>query len=82
MAGRVKDQRANNKHRTGTATVPPKERPNPGRQLIKGKRLDQVIVGANVEAPDPVLEGVACCKHQDPRHDALSRINPQCPAHL
>ena len=41
------------------------QRPQPGQQLLQRERLGQVVVGAGVEALDPVADGVAGGEHQD-----------------
>jgi hypothetical protein len=41
------------------------QRPEPGKQLVEGERLGEVVVGAGVEALDPVAHGVTCGEHQD-----------------
>jgi hypothetical protein len=41
------------------------QRPHAGHQLLIGERLDEVVVGAAVEAPDAVRGGVAGGQHQD-----------------
>src|SRR5437764_8471921 len=38
----------------GAATGPPEQGPYTGQQLIQGERLEQVVVGAGVEAGDPI----------------------------
>ena len=44
---------------------PPKQRAQPGQQLVERERLDDVVVGARVEAGDPVGDLVARGQHQD-----------------
>ena len=41
------------------------QRPQPRQQLLALERLDQVVVGAGVEALDPGLDRVARGQHQD-----------------
>jgi hypothetical protein len=49
----------------------PAERAQSRRQLLEGERLDQIVVGAGVQAPDPVLDGVPRGQHQDREARAL-----------
>jgi len=44
---------------------PPKQGPDAGQQLGVGKRLDQLVVGAAVEPPDPIRRCGASCQKQD-----------------
>ena len=67
--GLVEDDRAGDELRlraTGGRAAPA-ERPEPGRQLLVGERLDEVVVGAGVEPGHPVADRVARGQHQD-RH--------------
>src|SRR6185312_5334342 len=41
------------------------ERANAGKQLGKRKRLGQVVVGADVESTDAVVDSIAGRQHQD-----------------
>ena len=50
--------------------APPQQRPDPGQQLLALEGLDQVVVGAAVEAGDAVLGLGAGGQHQD-RHVAV-----------
>ena len=50
---------------SGVAVRPPEQRPQPREQLLERERLDDVVVGAGVEAVDPVLDGVPGGQHQD-----------------
>src|SRR3954451_13971507 len=43
----------------------PQQRPQPGEQLLAFERLDQVVVGADVEALDAGLQRVPRGEHQD-----------------
>ena len=47
------------------AVAAPQQRAHTGEQLGEGKGLDQVVVGAGVQAVDAVAEPVACGQHQD-----------------
>ena len=49
------------------AASPPKQGPDPGRQFWKSKRLDQVVVRAEVQAEDLVLERVLGRQDEDGR---------------
>ena len=51
-------------HGRAAAVVPPRERPQPGRELQQAERLDQVVVRAGVQAADPVADLVAGGEHQ------------------
>ena len=50
---------------------PPAERPDAGEQLREGERLGEVVVGARVQARDPVVHGAQGGEQQDGRRDAL-----------
>ena len=52
------------------------ERPHARRQLAEGERLDEVIVGAFVEAGDAVLDAPARREHQDPRQRRATPLGP------
>ena len=43
------------------------------RQLGEGEGLDQVVIGARVEAGHPILDPIACGEHEDPGPVALER---------
>src|SRR4051812_36871968 len=63
-------------HRGGaTRGTAPQQRPDPRQQLLALERLDQVIVGAAVEAGDAVLGLGAGGQHQD-RHVAIAAQAP------
>ena len=51
------------------------QRSQPRRELLVGERLDEIVVGAGVEAADPVAHRVACGEHQD-RHVRAGRAHP------
>ena len=51
----------------------PGERPQPREQLRERERLREVVVGARVEAGDPVLDGVPRGQHQHGAQTPLSR---------
>src|SRR2546421_2079068 len=59
--------------------APAQQRPQPGQQLRERERLDQVVVGAGVQAADPVTDRIPGGEHQD-RYPAAAR--PQRAAHL
>jgi hypothetical protein len=54
----------------GPAGVPPVQRGEAGLDLLQREGLDQVVVGAQVEALELVLESVARGQHQDRSLDA------------
>ena len=49
----------------GLWPVSAKQSPDPSQQLIKGKRLDQVVIGSRIETCDPVWYRVLRCEHQN-----------------
>ena len=55
---------------------PPGQRPQPRRELLVGERLDEVVVGARVEAGDPVADRVARGEHQDRQRREPLRAQP------
>ena len=55
------------------------ERPEPGRELLVGERLHEVVVGARVEAGDPVADRVAGGEHEDRE---LAPLPAQAPGDL
>ena len=57
----------------------PQQRPQAREQLAQGEGLDQVVVGAGVEAGDAVVDRVARGEHQDRR--AVAGL-AHAPAHL
>ena len=63
----------------GRAAAAPQQRPQARAELLERERLDQVVVGARVEALDAVGHGVARGQHQHRR--AVAR-GPQAPADL
>jgi hypothetical protein len=48
----------------------PGQRAHPGQQLGERERLDEIIVGAGIEAGHPVVDGVARRQEQDRRRHA------------
>src|SRR5882672_3745816 len=57
---------------------PPQERADAGEQFGERERLDQVVVGAGVEAGDAIIDGVPCREQQDRRrHAPLAQIAQQ-----
>ena len=67
---RVEPQVADLEHRGPLGLAPPRERAQPRQQLGERERLDEVVVGAAVEAGDAVLDRVARGQHQHGRPDA------------
>ncbi len=72
------------RHRVGAAA---QQGADAGEQLVQLERLDQVVVGARVQAGDPVADRVAGGEHQDrggvPRTpDAAGRGQPVHARHL
>jgi hypothetical protein len=51
--------------RRAEAACPPQHGTHPGEQLLEGERLDQVVVGAEFEAAQPVLHGVTGGQEDD-----------------
>ena len=49
------------------------QRAHPREQLLERERLDQIVVGAGVEAGDPVADAVARGQHQDRQRLPSSR---------
>ena len=49
----------------GTGRYPAQQRAEAGQQLVRGERLDEVVVGAGVESGHPVGDRVAGGQHQD-----------------
>jgi hypothetical protein len=75
--GRVQAQRPDLQDGGALRQAPAGERPQPREQLGEGERLGQVVVGAAVQAGDPVVDAVARGQHEDRRpHAGL----PQLPA--
>jgi hypothetical protein len=59
--------------------VAPHQGTQPSKQLLEGERLGQVIVGARVQAGDPVVDLVAGGKHD---HRRLDPVLPEPAANL
>ena len=67
-AGQVEAQVGEGERLVGVVLVgydAPQQRAQPGQQLLQRERLGEVVVGAGVEALDPVTDGVAGGQHQD-----------------
>jgi hypothetical protein len=64
---RVEHQVADAQRRHPARRPAPQQRAEPGEQLLALERLDEVVVGADVEALDARLERVARSEHED-RH--------------
>ncbi len=71
MGRRVEPQLADLDDRRPLALAAPHQGTEPGQQLGEGEGLGQVVVGAAVEAGDPVLERAAGGQHQHRRPDPL-----------
>ena len=64
----VEGDRAGGEDRVGPAGPglgSPRERAQAGGELLVRERLDEVVVGAGVEARDAVVDGVSGGEHQD-----------------
>jgi hypothetical protein len=61
---------ANDHEGAAARRAPPQQRADPGEQLVALERLDEVVVGACIEALHARVESVAGGEHQD-RHVAL-----------
>ena len=55
------------------AVTTPDQHPHTRQQLGEGERLDQIVVGAGVEAPDAIVHAVARRQHQHRRCRPLLR---------
>ena len=64
------------KARDGPALPAAKDGPHSRQQLPNLERLDEVIVGAEIEAPDPIVEPIAR------RNDEHRRVQPLAPRGL
>src|SRR5579875_1037912 len=64
-ARRIKLEIAKGENGAGRAVAAAKERTDAGGQLFKGKRLDQVIIGAGIQASDPIWYLVTRGQHQN-----------------
>ena len=51
----------------GALLRPPQYRPNPGKQLARFKGFRNVVIGAHLQADNPV-HSVAAAGHHDDRH--------------
>jgi hypothetical protein len=65
----VQAERADLQHRGPLHHATAGERPQPRQQLRERERLGQVVVGAAVQAGDPVLDAVARGQDEDRRPD-------------
>ena len=57
---------------------PARQRAQPRQQLLEGERLDEVVVGAGVEAGDAVVDAIAGGEHED---RGLRATGPELAAH-
>jgi len=62
---RVVLQRTMLPHRLGTARKAPHDSAQARHQFIGGQRLDQVVIGADIETGNALLDGVARSQDQD-----------------
>src|SRR6187397_1320644 len=69
-ARRVQHEVAGRKDRRTLTGTSPDQGPNPRHELREGERLDEVIVGAGVQALDAVADVVASGEHEDGRPSA------------
>jgi hypothetical protein len=71
VAGRVEPQVADLEHRRALDRAAARERAQACQQLVERERLGEVVIGAGVEAVDPVRHGGARGQHQHRRPHAL-----------
>ena len=71
-AGRVQAQVIALQHRRQGIAAPPGQRPQPGHQLAERERLAQVVVGAQGQSVDPVVDRARGGQHQDPGRGGLA----------
>ncbi len=64
MGSWIERQLAQFDQRFGASGLAPQQGANPGRQFFQVKRLDQVVVGAAIQAGHPVRYGVARSEYQ------------------
>ena len=76
---RVEGEVGEAEHLAGVLGPPPEQGPQAGQQFGQGERLDQVVVGAGVEALDPVVDGVPGGQHQ---HRGVVLGRPEPSAHV
>ena len=69
VGGRIEAQVADLEHGRTLAVAAARERAQAREQLGERERLDEVVVGAGVEARDAVVDGVARREHQHGRPD-------------
>ena len=55
----------------------PQQCPEPCEQLVKGERLDQIVIGPCVESFHAIVDGVSCSQHQDRLQKTLFAQLPQ-----
>ena len=67
MRGSVDGQISNMQRRRSADRRPPLQRANASKQLCEGKRLDEVVVRAAIEAGDAIFDRVASRQHQHRR---------------
>ena len=79
MARGVKPQIANLEHHAALDRAAAAERPHARQQLGQRERLDQVVIGAAIQSPNAIFDGVAGGQHQ---HRRLDPLFAQRPTHL
>src|SRR5262249_52437540 len=73
----VEMQVANSEHRAKRPARPSQEGPQPSRQLLHSKRLENVVIGASVQARDPILNAIAGGQDEDGCAGVASAHFPQ-----
>jgi hypothetical protein len=81
VPGAVQLDVAHLEQRAGAAGVAAQQRPHPRLQLLEVERLDQVVVGALVQAGHPVDGAVPGGEHQHPR-GLRAAVAAQAPHHV
>jgi len=77
---RVHPERAVSEHIRRVRPVDPaQERLDPGQELIKGKRLGQIVVGPSTQPRHPVLHRIESREHHDGQ---IGLVKPQPLAHI
>jgi hypothetical protein len=79
MRRRVELEVTGLEHRRALAALATDERPQPRRELLDLEGLDEVVVGASVQAGHALFQGTAGSEHEHRRPDL---VGPQAPAGL